>query len=99
MAPIANVSFPRAAYHTVKSARLQAEEITRQEKSLWANKGTFLAIRDPRLYSRKLKYCRAAVRKTVVDDWRERSQKAKVSAKAHFVRNYVLLANYLHRSH
>lgn len=90
MAPIA--TFLSCVQHTVKSARLQAQEIARREKLLCANKGTFLAMRDPRLYSRKLQILqRSGVGR--------RLEGTKSEGEAHFVRNYALLANYLHRSH
>jgi len=55
-------------------------------------------MKDPRLYSRKLRYCREAAQ-----NGGKRSEGTKSESKglgeAHFVRNYDLLANYLYRSH
>lgn len=55
MAPIPTILF--CVRHVVP---LNLQEITRREKLLCANKGTFPAMRDPRLYSCKLRYCSEA---------------------------------------
>lgn len=56
-------------------------------------------MRDPRLYSRKLRYYRAAACKSGGRRLEGMKLEIEGSGKTHFVRNYALLANYLHQSH
>lgn len=48
-------------------------------------------MKDPRLYSHKLRYCREVDRRL-----KGTKSEGESLGEAHFVRNYALLTNYLH---